>query len=208
MQIEKTVYGKLHENCYMISSGKAAVVIDPGAKDLKTLEFLSSASDKERLILLTHCHFDHIGGAEYLREKTGVKIAIGAIEAPCLEDPYYTLSDRFYANVAPFKADIMLSNGQSFSVGDIDFKAFLTPGHTKGGMCYFADGCLFSGDTLFKGTAGRTDLPGGSSEELFSSLNKITESFSDDTEVYPGHGYKTDIKTEKLYNPYINGEIK
>ncbi len=191
----------------MLSSKRAAVVIDPGTIDEKIQSFLLGAADKERLILLTHCHFDHIGGADYLRAKTGVKIAIGAFEAPFLEDMRFTLSDRFYANVAPFKADLTLLDGQSFCVGDIELKAILTPGHTKGGMCYFTNGFLFSGDTLFKGTAGRTDLPGGSEEELFLSLQKIVDFFPEETVVYPGHGLSTDIATEKRYNPYINGEI-
>ena len=204
MTVKKISLGRLSVNSYMISSDKAAIVIDPGADSTVLEDFLLNAADKEKLILITHCHFDHIAGAQSLRQKTGVKIAISSAENPLLSDTYVNLSDEFSAGVAPFSADMLLEDMQRFSVGDIDFTAYLTPGHTPAGMCFFACGCLFSGDTLFKGTVGRVDLPRASAELLYDSLRKINRIFDENTIVYPGHGEATDIKTERIFNPYMS----
>ncbi len=207
MEIKTLTLGKLGVNCYLISSNKAAVVIDPAIIDQRIEDFLLQNEDKERLILLTHCHFDHIGGAEILRQKLGVKIAIGENEAASLLDTEITLSNRFHAHIAPFSADILLKDGQIFKIADLEFLCIETMGHTVGGMCYKADNALFSGDTLFKLSVGRVDFPGGNAKDLIASLNKIDTMF-DDVEVYPGHGEATTLEYERIYNPFLssNGE--
>lgn len=201
MRIKTLHLGLIKTNCYLISTEMAAVVIDPGFDRPETLEFLKDNSDKERLILLTHAHFDHIGGAETLREKTGVKIGIGELDADGLADTDINLSDMFHANIVPFKPDLIFKNGDTIKVGDIEFKVIGTPGHTVGGICYLTGDCLFSGDTLFENSVGRTDFPGGDIKALKRSVKKLM-TLPADTKVYPGHGYSTTIAREKEYNMF------
>lgn len=190
-------------NCYLVLTKTAAIVIDPGCFDERAEDFLNGNKDKERLILLTHCHFDHIGGAVQLRENTGVKIAVSKVESPSLSDDEITLSKRFHAHLKPFSADIALEDNQVLTLGDTVIKAVLTPGHTKGSMCFDIDGVLFTGDTLFKGTFGRTDFPGGSLGSIRSSIKTVIKNYPDDTLIYPGHNEPTTVGEEKLNNPIL-----
>lgn len=207
MKIETLCLGRLGVNCYLVSTEKTAVVIDPAIYDKRIENFLIENDDKERLILLTHCHFDHIGGADELRQKFGVRIAIGENEASSLLDTEITLSDKFHAHVAPFNADILLKDGENLKIADLEILCVETKGHTVGGMCYKIGNVLFSGDTLFKQSIGRVDFPGGNSEDLLFSLNKIFTMFQN-AEVYTGHGEATTLDYERIYNPFfkINGE--
>ena len=201
MKIDVIPLGHIAANCYMLLSDNAAVVIDPGIFSQRVKDFLNENSEKERLILLTHAHFDHICGAERLRADTGVKIAVGEKDAPALIDTSLSLSDKFHAHQTPFEADILLKDNEIFNVGDIEFKSLSTPGHTVGGMCYLTVKTLFSGDTLFLESVGRTDFPGGDGEALLKSIKRLL-SLDEDIEVYPGHGEPTTIEHEKLYNPF------
>ena len=143
MEIKVISLGHIAVNCYMISTDKAAIVIDPGFSSKVVENFLFENADKERLILLTHGHFDHIGGAADLRDVTDTDIAIGEKENFALSDMEYNLSDRFHAHLEPFSADILLKDGEEFLVGDIKLKTILTPGHTVGGVSYLIDDILF-----------------------------------------------------------------
>ncbi len=203
IKISSVVLTHAHSNCYMLETDDAAICIDTGAFDERVLSFLERNADKQLLILLTHGHFDHIGGAGLLREKTGVKIAIGRLDAPALLDGELSLSDRFRAHIAPFAADIMLSDGEELTVGSIKIKAIHTAGHTVGGMCYLTDDVIFTGDTLFAGTVGRTDFTGGDMDEILRSVKRIVAVCSDETVVLPGHNSPTTIDREKRNNPYI-----
>ena len=204
MEINVLPLGHIGSNCYMISTEKAAVVIDCGFESDAVNAFLRENSQKERMILLTHGHFDHIGGAESLRKETNTKIAIGTLDANALEDTELNLSDRFHAHLSPFKADILLNDGDVITVGDLTFKVIHTPGHTKGSVCFLCENYLFSGDTLFDASIGRTDFPGGDFETIKSSIKKLYN-LSDDTIVLSGHGNRTTILKEKLHNPFIRG---
>ncbi len=187
-------------NCYAILSDNAAVLIDPGAYSDEAFRFLQENSQRERLILLTHAHFDHIGGAEKLREKTGVKIAIGELDAPALSDSSTNLSANFGIALKDFCADIILKDNDIFAVGDLEFKAIHTPGHTQGSMCYLLGDNLFSGDTLFCRTYGRTDFPSGDENKLIASVKRLFNELKDETVVYPGHNRSTTIGFEKKKN--------
>ena len=204
MEIKALVLGSIEVNCYLISTEKAAVVIDPGFHSAEALEFLQNASDKERLILLTHAHFDHIGYAKELSVLTDSQIAIGEGDAAALSDNNLNLSAPFGAPLSPFKADILLTDGQEIKVSDLTFKVIHTPGHTVGGVSYLCGDILFSGDTLFAGSIGRTDFPGGNYEVLKNSVKTLYK-LPDDTVVLSGHGGKTTIINEKRYNPFIRG---
>lgn len=204
MEIKVLPLGHIQANCYLIKSDNAAIVIDPGFESKSVTDFLIENKDKQRLILLTHGHFDHIGGANALRNETDTQIAIGALDNPALADTKYNLSDRFHAKLSPFSADILFNDGDEYTVGDLCFKVLHTSGHTVGGVCYLFKNVLFSGDTLFSGSIGRTDFYGGNYAELEASVKRLY-SLDNDTVVLSGHGEETTIGNEKLYNPFIRG---
>ena len=202
MEIKTLVLGHIHTNCYLVSTEKAALVIDPAFKSQQIEDFLIENKEKERLILLTHAHFDHIGAAPFLREKFDVKIVAGELDNPDLSDPFVNLSDRFHAHVPPFSADMTLKDEQEFSVGDIDIKVLHTPGHTVGSVCFLIGDTLFSGDTLFYESIGRTDFPKSNHLDMMKSLDRLML-LDSDIRVLSGHGPETCIGHERLYNPYI-----
>lgn len=204
MEIKTLVLGALQSNCYLISTQKAAVIIDPGFDSNITLDFLKQNKDKQRLILLTHGHFDHIGGAKALREATNTKIAISKEDSQFLLDPNLNLSAQFGEALPPFEADILIDLEDEISVGDLTFKIIKTPGHTTGGLCFLIGEYLFSGDTLFCRSIGRTDFPNGNFSQLKASIEKLY-TLDDDTIVLSGHGPETTISEEKLYNPFVRG---
>ncbi|MEE1075367.1 MAG: MBL fold metallo-hydrolase [Acutalibacteraceae bacterium] len=202
MEIEVITLGHIAVNCYMVSTEKAALVIDPGFKSQAVMDFLFENESKERLILLTHAHFDHIGGALELKQKTATDIAIGEMDNFALSDGEVNLSSRFHAHIEPFSADILLPDNKEITIGDLKIKTLFTPGHTVGGVSYLLDDILFSGDTLFYRSVGRTDFPGGDFTVLKKSIDRIFELDSSVT-VLSGHGQPTTVGEEKDYNPYI-----
>lgn len=204
MEIKTLVLGALQSNCYLISTPKTAVIIDPGFDSNITLDFLKQNKDKQRLILLTHGHFDHIGGAKALREATNTKIAISKEDSQFLLDPNLNLSAQFGEALPPFEADILIDLEDEISAGDLTFKIIKTPGHTTGGLCFLIGEYLFSGDTLFCRSIGRTDFPNGNFSQLKASIEKLY-TLDDNTIVLSGHGPKTTIAEEKLYNPFVRG---
>lgn len=205
MEVEFLLEGHLatYSNCYGVLTDKTAIVIDPGKYTVEVAQFLKNNADKTRLILITHAHYDHIGGALQLRQETGVKIAIGKNEEFALSDVSYNLSGRFTPEITAFNADYTIEDEEVFTVGDITVNAFETPGHTIGGMCYLLEDCLFSGDMLFYETVGRVDLPGGNITDMKESLDRMMWLFDDDIKVYSGHGEVTTIGHERKNNPYL-----
>lgn len=204
MEIKCLTLGLIGVNCYLLSTDRAAVVIDPGFPSAEIIDFLKNSADKQRLILLTHAHFDHIGAADELRKLTGTEIAIGKGDSKALFDTHKNLSDKFHARLTPFSADIELCDNENLRVGDIEFTVLETAGHTPGGVCYLCEDKLFSGDTLFYESVGRTDFFDGDSEALEKSVRRLYM-LNDNLEVYPGHGPKTTILHEKRNNPFIRG---
>ena len=204
MEIKRLPLESIAINCYLISTDKTAIVIDPGFYSAEVEDFLKDNASKERIILLTHCHFDHIGDADRLRTVTDTKIAIGAFDNESLSNPNKNLCNLFGVELAPFSADITFNDQEVFSIGDIEIKVIHTPGHTLGGVCYLIDDILFSGDTLFYGSIGRTDFADGDFLTLKNSVNKIYQ-LPDSIKVYSGHGDTTTIGHEKKYNPFIRG---
>ncbi len=204
MEIKVLTLGNIGVNCYLISSETAAVVIDPGFKCDEVLEFLTDAADKERMIILTHGHYDHIGYAKELSQLTDTRIAIGKFDNNALSNRYINLSVLFHDSLEPFSADYLLKDGDGISVGDIDFTVLHTAGHTVGSISLLCGNTLFSGDTLFKESIGRTDFLGGSFGEIEKSVKQLY-TLPDETVVLSGHGESTTIGHEKIYNTYIRG---
>ncbi|MBE6782293.1 MAG: MBL fold metallo-hydrolase [Ruminococcaceae bacterium] len=189
-------------NCYLVKTSCSALVIDPFEADSRVVDFLNGNKDLKRFILLTHCHFDHILGANKLRKLTGAKIAIGEKDAKGLSDPGISLSGFVGLSQEPFSADILLSDNEVLSLGDTDIKVLHTPGHTAGSVCYVLEDVIFSGDTLFNRSVGRTDFPTGDFTALKKSLNRL-KSLSKDYVIYSGHGEPTTLFSEIQSNPYM-----
>lgn len=206
MKLETVILGQMQTNCYLLSSDSAAVVIDPGDKSeiVENFLFFAKKCNKNLLVLLTHCHFDHISAVSELKNKFDVKVAVGKGDAEGINNSSVNLSAMFGVKIEPFIPDILLEDGQIYKTGDIEIRSVFTPGHTKGGMSYFISGKLFSGDTLFFESIGNDRFLGGEREALLRSVKKLCSSFPDNTEVFPGHGRATTIKHEKEFNPFLN----
>ncbi len=202
MEIKAITLGDMGTNCYLVSGESGAVVIDPAVNSAEVTEFLKKNENKERLILITHAHFDHIGGAKTLSEETDTKIGIGEFDNDGLSNPNKNLSQLFGVDLTHFSADILFKDGEKFSVGDLEFEVIYTSGHTEGGVCYLLNDNLFSGDTLFYESIGRTDFPTGDLRKLINSVHKLFE-LDGKIKVFSGHGPSTDIDHEKQFNPYI-----
>ncbi|MBE6728696.1 MAG: MBL fold metallo-hydrolase [Ruminococcaceae bacterium] len=193
-------------NTYLIESEKTALIIDPGVMCEEIEKFIKDNEGKEIAILLTHNHFDHIGGADLARKLSNGKIYIHVADATGLSNPEINLSSRFGLALEPFEADVAFKENESLNFTDFTVKTMLTPGHSEGSVCYIIDDFMFSGDTLFRMNVGRTDFIFGSRTKQIESLKKLSL-LDEDFEVYPGHGPATRLSFEKEYNPYIK-EIK
>lgn len=204
MKVEYFVVGPIDVNCYVISDDNGiGAVIDPGGNAERILAYIKKENLDIRYVLNTHGHGDHIGADDAVRDGTGAPLYIHAADADMLTDARKNLSAFMGYQALARPADVLLHGGEEIAVGDIKLKVVCTPGHSAGGVCFVGDGFVFSGDALFADSIGRTDFPGGSQVELVSSIKRELMVLPDETEVYPGHGPKTTIGWEKVYNPYL-----
>lgn len=210
--VEKLVLGDLATNTYIVTdteSGECAVV-DPAIESEELLQSLENKNVK--YILLTHGHFDHIGGVNAVKEQTGAKVVIHTKEKPFLSEIALNLFSwkyRDHKHIKAILADILTDDGTEIPFGDGKIKVMHTPGHTMGGVCYIFDDdrILFSGDTLFNLSAGRTDLPTGNAREELMSLAKIG-ALEGDYKVYPGHEAETTLEFERENNRYMKTRFR
>lgn len=208
MFVKSLVVGGLQTNAYIAgcSGRKVAAVIDPGAEADRIIEVLASLGYKISCILLTHGHYDHIGGLSTLRHKTGAPVMVHGADVPMLTSAAANLSLNLGCKYETGIPDRELKDGDVVEVGEHKLEVFHTPGHTPGSVCYAAPGLVFSGDTLFAGSIGRTDFPGGSLRQLMTSIKKKLLPLPDETVVYPGHGPDTTIGEEREQNPFLTGD--
>lgn len=189
-------------NCYIIKDKESneTMVIDPGGESEKIIDMLDTLGiDKIKYIYLTHCHGDHFGAILKLKEKKGGKVLIHRDDAEGLYNPDISLTYYIGMDDIELEADSRVDEGDIIHIGKLEFKVIHTPGHTKGGSCLYCEKekMLFSGDTLFKGTWGRTDLPTSNFADIINSITNKLAVLPDDTIVYPGHGKLTRIKEEE-----------
>lgn len=197
------------ENTYIVydENTNKGVVIDPGYKCDGILKAANDDNIIIKYIFITHCHYDHISDLEQLREKTGALLVSSKKGSINIGDPDINVSvaGLGYALSAK-KSDIVLSDGEEFTLDGLNIKCIYTPGHTNCGACYlFNNKKLFSGDTLFLRSVGRSDLPTGNGDELFKSIQNKLYTLSDEIEVFPGHGSQTSIGYEKKFNMFVRG---
>lgn len=207
MKIASVVVGVWMVNCWFLvnEDTKEALVFDPGDEAERILDYVNQKGWKVSAILLTHGHSDHIAAVNELRQKTKASVYAYEAEKEMLLDMRLNMSDTMTSGGVTVEPDKLLHDGQDLTLSGIQLKVIHTPGHTPGGCCFYCEeaGCLFAGDTLFQGSVGRSDFPGGSMGNLIRSIKEKLFVLPDTTTVYPGHGGETTIAHEKAHNPFV-----
>ncbi|MCL5056730.1 MAG: MBL fold metallo-hydrolase [Actinobacteria bacterium] len=207
MIFEGLSVGPMDNNCYIIGCGETreAAVIDPGDEGGRILRKLEDLKLKCSCIIMTHGHIDHIGALGQVLDATGAQVMIHERDAGMLTSPGRNLSMYTDTSIKFKAADKLLIDGDTVMVGKVELKIIHTPGHTPGGISILAGGKLITGDTLFAGSVGRSDFPGGDHDQLIRSIKEKLLVFSPETPVYPGHGPASTVGEESKNNPFLNG---
>jgi hydroxyacylglutathione hydrolase len=205
LRVEQLPLGPIGTNCYVVRrdlSAGEAVVVDPSGDATELRLTLARLGARCVAILVTHGHYDHIVGVAELAEGTGAPVYMPEGERVLLESPVGAFTPPGI-EVRAYSPDVLLGGGEAIEVGGIPFEVFAVPGHSPAHLAYYADGCLFSGDVLFAGSVGRTDLPGADWDTLLSSIRMLVDRFPPETVVYPGHGPVTTLGAELERNPFL-----
>jgi glyoxylase-like metal-dependent hydrolase (beta-lactamase superfamily II) len=209
MEIDRLILGAYETNCYVLrinGAAKDCVVIDPGLGAGQLLDFIEGHKLNPVAVVLTHGHIDHIGAvAELCDNYPDIKVYIHKLDAKMLEDTHSNLSAMMGEAFSAKAADFTLEDGSVVEKAGIRLQVLHTPGHTPGGICLYSKskGVVFTDDTLFAESIGRTDFPGGSLQQLLKGVREKLFALPDDTVVYPGHGPSTTIAQEKAHNQFF-----
>jgi len=203
--IEQLELGPFASNCYLVGdeSTKEAMIIDPGAEANQILTRVEELGLQVKIIALTHGHMDHVGALKEIKDATNAEVAIHTADAPSLEARPGMGAMFGFSFQAPPPADRLLNGGDSIDIGELHFLVLHTPGHTPGGISLLGEGVVFTGDTLFNFSIGRTDTPGGSYAQIMNSIHTKLMVLPNNTVAYPGHGPKTTIGVEREWNPFL-----
>lgn len=198
IKVQSGIMG-MRTNCYIIIDEQTnrAMIIDPGGQPEKIMKVVDKNNLIVDYIVLTHCHADHIAALKEIREQTDARICIHRLDSVGLFDEEYSLSDYVGVENPKMHAEIILDEGDILNVGSMKFKVIHTPGHTQGSICLYGEGIVFTGDTIFCGAWGRTDLPTSSFEDIIDSIVNKIMILPDETIIYPGHGKTTIVREEK-----------
>lgn len=209
MEWRQIPLGPLQTNCYLLIKEETCLVIDPGEEGEKLIGLIDELNTKPQAILLTHAHFDHIGAVDTIRDYYKIPVYIHEKEAKWLLDPSLNGSQLFIQDhlVRIRPADYFLVNEETRKIGDFSFKIFETPGHSPGSVSFYFEDTeiVISGDALFNGSIGRTDLPGGNLETLLRSIHEKILTLPEETKVLSGHGPITTVGNEMDSNPFLHG---
>jgi hydroxyacylglutathione hydrolase len=210
MDVEQMKVGYMDVFCYIVSSPnqKEALVIDPAGDEERIVNRLNEKGLTLQYIVNTHGHVDHLCGNAKVQELTGAKIVMHKLDDEMFNSPVGHQMARQWGFAASPPADITVEDGENIVVGDISLEVIHTPGHSPGGMCLYSKGHIFTGDTLFVGAIGRTDLPGASHRQFMQSIKERLLTLPGETIVWPGHDYgmrpTSTIEIEKQTNPWLS----
>lgn len=207
MILKTLLVGPLETNCYILGDEKSkeAVVIDPGGDFEEIEKQVEESNLRVKYIVLTHGHFDHTGALAQLKKATGAEVLIHAEDTAMLSPADQNQPFLMESGQDPLPADGTLKEGDKVQFGQYTLEVLHTPGHTPGGISLLIDKMIFVGDTLFCGSIGRTDLPGGSFEQLIDSIKRKLLTRGDDCLIYPGHGPASIVGEERRNNPFLTG---
>jgi glyoxylase-like metal-dependent hydrolase (beta-lactamase superfamily II) len=210
MDVRMFTVGPVQENCFIARADGSdrAVIVDPGEEPDRILAPVRELGLQVEAVLLTHTHFDHVGAVAPVARETGAPVYVSEIERPVLADIMSYVPFAGFGPYESYEADHVLRGGERLQLAGLDIDVLFTPGHSPGHLSFSiaAERALFSGDVLFQGSIGRTDLPGGDGPTLLASIGTLVEQLPEDTTVYPGHMGITNLGTERRTNPFL-GEL-
>jgi hydroxyacylglutathione hydrolase len=207
LEVRGLTVGPIAENCFIVreEGGRKALVIDPGEEPERILAEVEQIGAEVEAILITHCHFDHVGAVAPLARETGAPVYVPEIEVPVLADIMSFVLPGF-GPYESYEADETVKGGEELELAGLTLDVIFTPGHSPGHVTYSVRGedTILSGDVLFKGSVGRVDLPGGDGPTLLRSIQSLLDSHSPETTVYPGHMGVTNLGAERATNPFLS----
>jgi len=207
LDVEMLTVGQIGENCFLFrrQGSDKLLIVDPGEEAERILAAVEATGASVEAILLTHCHFDHIGAVAPVARATGAPVYCPEIEVPVLADIMAYVPWEGFGPYESYEADEVVRGGETLELAGLEIDVVFTPGHSPGHVTYGVRGeeAIFSGDVLFQGSVGRTDLPGADGPTLLASLGKLLDTFADETVVHPGHMGRTTLGAERATNPFL-----
>jgi len=207
LDVEMLTVGQIGENCFLFGpqGGDGLLIVDPGEEPERILAAVEAMGGQVEAILLTHCHFDHIGAVAPVAQATGAPVYCPEIEVPVLADIMAYVPWAGFGPYESYEADEIVSGGETLELAGMEIEVIFTPGHSPGHVTYAVKGepAIFSGDVLFQGSVGRVDLPGGDGPTLLASIATLMDAYPDETVVHPGHMGLTTLGAERATNPFL-----
>jgi len=208
LEVEMLTVGQVAENCFLVRRPGAdkLLIVDPGDEAERILAAVAATGAEVEAILITHCHFDHVGAVTPVAAATGAPVYCPEIEAPVLADIMSYVPWPGFGPFESYEADETVAGGEALNLAGLELDVLFTPGHSPGHVTYAVRGedALFSGDVLFRESVGRVDLPGGDGPTLLASIGSLLEAYPDEAAVYPGHMGTTTLGAERASNPFLS----